>query len=352
MVVVVSIAVVSALVVVLPLLHPPRPTRPPASPPRPPASPTPPCPSQALPAAARAHLGRVAWVQGGALRVVDLATCRQAALVGSEAGPPVRFSPDGRWVAFGDGRVVPAAGGAVRGPLGSPAQDWAWSPTADELLAGVSSKGGVAIAPPGGPARALLPDGSAARDLAFAPNGRRLAIARSGAGIQVLDVATGRAHTVLPEPDPRRVPEVAGWSPDGGWVLYWRGPVGDGGGPLDAVPASGGGWVNLWGHVLPYPDLLSPCGHAVAITAGTGTALSVGKQIFLSNPPAWRFGDLSNDPSRSWFWPACSPDGRWMAAVDTLSQPEQPDQTAPGPCGCSPPTAPPAGSSSRASRGP
>jgi hypothetical protein len=122
---------------------------------------------------------------------------------------------------------------------------------------------------------------------------------------------------------------LAGWSPDGRWILYRPGPVGASAGPRDAVPASGAGWMNLWGNVLPDSDLLSPCGAAVAITAGTGTGMSVGKQIFLTGPPGWRFRDLTDDPSRSWFWPACSPRGRWVAATDTLDQPETSDQTVP-----------------------
>ena len=37
---------------------------------------------------------------------------------------------------------------------------------------------------------------------------------------------------------PKLTPEVAGWTPDGRWILYWRGPVSKNGGPLDAVPAT------------------------------------------------------------------------------------------------------------------
>src|SRR6266508_6087081 len=67
------------------------------------------CPTARLPHAAR--LGEVAWIQAGSLMVIDLGTCRQTILVRTGAGPPVRFSPDGRWLAFRDGEVVPSAGG-------------------------------------------------------------------------------------------------------------------------------------------------------------------------------------------------------------------------------------------------
>jgi hypothetical protein len=284
------------------------------------------CPSARLPDAAL--LGEVAWIHAGSLEVRDLGTCRQAILVATSAEPPVRFSPDGDWVAFGDGKVVPSTGGAVQRPFGSPVRTWEWSPTAD-VLAGVTATGGVLVAGPGGGARELLPGGSKVGHLAFSPDGRSLAVDRAGHGIQVLDVARGKARTVLPQPDASRVPEIAGWSKDGRWILYWRGPVGKEGGPLDAVPSSGGPWVNLFDPVLPYRDFLASCGPLIALSAGAGRELSTGKQIVLTGPPDWAFHDLTDDFGRSWFWPACSPDGRWVAATDTYNQEESANQTLP-----------------------
>ena len=284
------------------------------------------CPTARLPDAAR--LGQVAWTRAGSLEVIDLGTCRQGILVGTGAEPPVRFSPDGKWVAFGDGEVVPSSGGAVQRPFGSPVDTWEWSPTAD-VLAGVTEAGSVLIAGPGRQASTLLPAGSRVGHLAFSPDGRRLAVDQAGQGIQVLDVESGRAQTVLPQQDATRVPEVAGWTEDGGWILYWRGPVGRKGGPLDAVPSSGGPWVNVFDPVLPYRDFLSSCGSLIALSAGPGREVSTGKQIVLTGPPDWAFHGLTDDFSRSWFWPACSPDGRWVAATDTYNQKESANQTLP-----------------------
>jgi hypothetical protein len=290
----------------------------------PPAKPA--CPTARLPDAVR--LGEVAWIRAGSLEVIDLGTCRQAILVGTGAEPPVRFSPDGRWVAFGDGQVVPASGGAVQRPFGSPVERWEWSPTAD-LLAGVNETGGVLMARPGRGPSTLLPAGSGVGHLAFSPDGRRLAVDRTGHGIQVLDVERATARTVLPQQDAALVPEVAGWSTDGNWILYWRGPVGNEGGPLDAVPSSGGPWVNVFDPVLPYPDFLSSCGSRIALSVGAGPEVSTGKQVVLTGPPDWAFDDLTDDFGRSWFWPACSPDGRWVAATDTYNQKESANQTLP-----------------------
>jgi dipeptidyl aminopeptidase/acylaminoacyl peptidase len=283
-------------------------------------SPLPDCASATLPDAAR--LGSVAWIADGALHVVDLGTCRQQALVASGAAPPVRFSPDGKWLAFGDGRLVSAAGGAVTRPFGSTVQAWAWSPAAD-VLAGVTAETGVLTVRPGGRAETLLPEGSGVGHLAFSPDGARLAVDRIATGVQVVDVSGGRARMVFYEPDPTRAPQVAGWSPDGRWVLYWRGRVEEKPVPLDAVPARGGPWVNLFDPVLPYRDFLSACGDRVAMSGGAGPAVSVGKQILLTGAPEWQFHNLTHDYTRSWVWPACSPDGRWVAAVATPNHAEE-----------------------------
>jgi hypothetical protein len=284
------------------------------------------CPTVRLPHAAR--LGVVVWIDAGALMVFDLGTCRQAVPVTSGVEPPVRFSPDGHWLGFGDGRVVPVAGGTVEQPFGQPVQAWAWSPAAN-LLAGVTAKEGVLITQPGGRPEMLLPDDSGVRHLAFSPDGRRLAVDRVATGIQVLDVTTAEALTIFRQPDPARVPEVAGWSPDGQWILYWRGPIGQAASPLDAAPARGGAWVNVFDPMLRYRDFLSPCGNRIAATAGGDQEVSVGKQILLSGAPAWRFHNLTHDYTRSWIWPACSPDGRWVAAVAMPNHHESPDSAGP-----------------------
>ncbi|MDP9329079.1 MAG: lactonase family protein [Actinomycetota bacterium] len=282
------------------------------------------CRTAQLPNAAR--LGNVAWVSDGALMQVELGSCRQTVLMGSDAAPPVRFSHDGQWVALGDGQVLPAAGGSAVQPLGS-VRSWEWSPT-DDVLAAVTATGGVTIGGPGLAINELLPEGSGVGHLAFSPNGRYLAVDVRRVGVQVLAVATGKAETVFHETDPARVPEVAGWTPDARWVLYWRGPVGEDG-PIDAAPASGGDWVNVFDPVLPYRDFLSACGSSIALVAGSGLDVSTGKQILLSGPPDWNFHDLTNDFSRSWIWPACSPNGRWLAASDTFSQSETANDTIP-----------------------
>src|SRR2546423_835692 len=116
---------------------------------------------------AERNLGSIAYLRSGDLHVRDLTTCRDR-VVARGARPPVRWSPDGRWIAFGKAHVVPARGGRVTQPLGSSirAQEWAWSAHAD-VLAGINAKRGVVLGGPGRHARALLPNGWGAGDLAF-----------------------------------------------------------------------------------------------------------------------------------------------------------------------------------------
>ena len=42
-----------------------------------------------------------------------------------------------------------------------------------------------------------------------------------------------------------------------------------------------------------------------------------GKRVVLAAPPDWRPRAVTVDPARSWYEPACSPDGRLIAVVST-----------------------------------
>jgi Tol biopolymer transport system component len=277
------------------------------------SSPTavPSCPSTRL-AGGDAHLGTVAWVDGGALMLLDLDTCEERTLVQVGAAPPVRFSHDGAWVAFGEGSIVPAAGGDVLTPLGS-AQRWQWSPS------------GVVIAGPEEARRMVIENGADVEDVAFSPDGGSLEVAMGGDRVAVVDVVDGVTATVYRvSPGTKAPPLVAGWSADGRWVLFFSRFQGRTGVPLNTVPAHGGDWVNVFDPVLPYVDFLSWCGRSLALSGGGDGTPSEGNQILVSGPPDWRYENLSNDFRRSWIWPACSPNGKWIVATATPNVPEAP----------------------------
>ena len=186
---------------------------------------------QARSCPASKELGSVAYVdtpevkwpkpdRGGSLRVLNLDTCRVRVLVPRGAQPPVRWSHDGRWLAFGNGRVVAASGGKPTNPLGAVVK-WTWAPGGD-VLAGITTHGGVLLGGPRIPVRRLLRDGSRVDNVAFDGSGQRLAVAQDRPSeLSVFDLGSGE-QTVL-----RRFSSwyagvtVAGWSPNGRWVLVW-----------------------------------------------------------------------------------------------------------------------------------
>jgi hypothetical protein len=275
-------------------------------------------------------VGRVAYVRRGALHVLDLGTCRDRVLVRHGARPPVRWSADGRWIAYGSVAVVPSSGGPVRRPFGRPGPNgwapWEWSSRGDRLAVATRGRGVLTWAP-GEPVRRLLPKGWGLGGLAFDPSGERLAVAGPGQRLVVVDVDSGRRRLVHRVPRGKLAPQlVAGWSPDGRWILFWSDLWGSAsaaadGLPLRAVPASGGRPVRVASPVLVYRDFLSRCGRAVVVAAGGDRYVNVGKRLVRAEPPDWRPRVLLDDPRRSYVWPACSPDGR---AVVATSAPDRP----------------------------
>jgi Tol biopolymer transport system component len=146
-----------------------------------------------------------------------------------------------------------------------------------------------------------------------------------GDRVAVVDAIDGAMTTVYRVSQGTKAPpQAAGWSPDGRWVLFFSRFPGQAGVPLNTAPAEGGDWVNVFDPVLPYDDFLSWCGRRLALSGGGEQAPSEGNQILVSGPPDWRYDNLSADFSRSWIWPACSPDGRWIAATVTPSHTESP----------------------------
>lgn len=190
----------------------------PASPPHAPSPPG--CATARI--AGDARLGDIAWIRDGVLHLLDLDTCDERTLVPQGAAPPVRFSHDGRWIAFGQGLIVASAGGQVLSPLG-PLSSWQWSPTHD-VLAGVTTAGGVVLGGPALTPRMLLPAGTGAGHVAFSADGRSLALDVSGDGVEVVDVTGGAAATIYRvTPGTKAPPQVAGWSPTGAGCCSSRG---------------------------------------------------------------------------------------------------------------------------------
>jgi dipeptidyl aminopeptidase/acylaminoacyl peptidase len=292
---------------------------------------------EVCPTARTGGLGNLAYLRGSELRLLDLSTCRDRVLARG-AQPPVRFSHDGRWIAFGRAAIIPAAGGSVSRAvekIGDRARSWAWSPRRDELAA-VTAKGGIVIVKPGGPPRRLVRDGWGAEQVDFDPEGFVTA-ARS------VPTKRGWSHNELwgflgPNLTPNQYlstdiaargssPALAGWSSDGHWIFFFLVPMHSASLAADGLPlhvkgpALGAFGSRIAKAVLAYDDFLSWCGKQLVVAAGGDRFATHGKRLIIASPPgpasgqAWRIRELSRDRSRSWVSPACSPDGSTVAAA-------------------------------------
>lgn len=274
-------------------------------------------------------LGAVAYVRDEAVHVVDVSTGRDrvVAHVWVPSYEGVSWSGDGRWLAVGD-YLVPAAGGQLCRPFaagmglygGDPTLRW--SPRG-ELLAATTAKG-VSLVRPGDRPRKLLPAGWSADG--FSPGGSRIAAEGPNRTFELwnVEVGSGRRTLLYRSNEHDGPPELARWTPDGRWVLFWTdtfesGSIAADGLPLLAVPADGGRAVPLASEVLRTPQFVVPCGPGrVLIVSGFDRYVSAHKSLELFTEGSWAARRVSADASHSWFDPSCSPDGGTIAASVTL----------------------------------
>jgi hypothetical protein len=278
------------------------------------------------PAAVR-RLGKIAFVSLGRLELVDLARC-SVRVLRARGAEEVRFSPDGRWIGFGgvvDGSptgldVISVNGGPVRTPLGRGVLAWTWSPRG-ALLYGITPEGTLVSATPDGPRRVVAAHAAAisfgyyGEPLPVSPDGRLAAVDRSVCRTSIgeldtVDLRTGARTVAIRRPGEYLT--IAGFSPDGRWLLFWAATMCSSslaadGWPLYAVPASGGSAVKVVGHMLLYDDFLSWCGRRLIAAAGPDRQTNQGSTLVSVAPPGWRPRTLARAGKLSWVSPACAP---------------------------------------------
>ena len=279
-----------------------------------------------------AGLGNLVDVSGQSLTEVSLDTGKSRVLIrntGADiANEAPAFSHDGRWVAFGNASVVSSAGGSVASVFGHSQVDyWTWSATSDELAA-ITAQRGVVIGGPGMRQRAVLPAGWGAYDIAFSPCGPELAVTRYPScaapatchvdrGIWLVDLRTGRAHEVFREGRDFAL-SLAGWSPDGRWILVRpefdsSASLAADGVPLEAVAATGASRpIRVVATELQQP--LAWCHDTLIQSAGALRYTFQGKHLVAAGPPYWRASPASLNSRSGWMLPACAGDGDWVAA--------------------------------------
>jgi hypothetical protein len=255
----------------------------------------------ATPAAgARGAAGKVAFLDRGALRVVDLAS-GSSRVVARHVSGPVGLSGDGKLVSVG-GRIV---GGAS---LAGARLEWArsgetaayqtragavftWSPATGRRLVVGAAWGATSFA--WGRDGVLALGRSICHVPCGVPRHQEVWIRRGGALRRVAGPLRG---VQLP-----RVAAVAG----NGRALWWSNLQDSASIAADGLPL----YANR-AHVadtLVYPDYVSVCGRHLAVAQGGDRYAMHGKRILFDGR------DVSRDSSRSWVSPSC--DGRTLVAA-------------------------------------
>jgi hypothetical protein len=274
---------------------PPKKKKPP-----PPKAPT--CPKDA-------SLGRIAYIRDGQLHVIEMGNCRDLVVVPSGAAGPVKFSPDGKSIAFSGG-VVPVTGGKVK--PGSTL----WRPSAT-TSARITAKGGLLIG-----AHRIVKDGWGATSAAWTPQGNLVITRVAGKRAQLWYwfQDTGHLLNVAPLKNTRD-PQLVGVSADGRWAFWFS--KSDSSSDADGVPldsmllSSRKVGTPIAPTMLAYPDYVTWCGQRLVAVSGGSKVATAGKALVVAAPPSYRAKALVADSTRSWASPTCSSEGQ----IAVLSQP-------------------------------
>lgn len=289
-------------------------------------------------------LGTVAYLGATELHVVDVATGEDWILVQGGAGfgegpftREVRISPDGRWVSFGGGLMVPTAGGEVCAPLGEGVHDLEWA--SDGRAVALSSVGSIRTGGPQEMAADISYGGYRFDSLALSQDGESVAVSAmrtdpSPAPYQAIWLidwdymmggpAAGRHEEIkfpiLSQGDRPGI-EIAGWDPTGEWVLFWNtydAPSLDAdGSPLRALEIETGDVVTITEAMISERDQMTWCAGRLVFTDRGGRAPMQDEKIIASTqPPAWVVTEMHpSDFPGSYVDPACDETGSRLAAT-------------------------------------
>ncbi|MGI8827719.1 MAG: hypothetical protein ACR2JC_19220 [Chloroflexota bacterium] len=220
--------------------------------------------------------------------------------------------------------------GLVDPVMGSPL---AWSPTRDRLT--YISDGGLTVVNADGTGkRQLVPpsvvQANGVQAIAWSPDGKWVAyedLDRQSSrppreqGLWRVTVDARVREQVYLNPDPGEInSHLAGWSPDGRYLLYWQSKqmsssLEADGDPLAAIRVVAGHPSRIVPLMLTYRDFLdwSPNGSQLALIAGSGRETWVRKRLVVTSLN----GVLHplSDAREAVTDPAWSPDGRWIAVA-------------------------------------
>lgn len=282
------------------------------------------------------RLGKLAYVYGGDIWTKSLPDGRVRRLTHDGRDLEPMWSPSGKWIAFERSQelwVMRANGSNARslGPVNQGmGPQLVWSPASDRLA--YISDGGLTEVSASGSQHCQLvspsPDvNSGVQAIAWSPNGQQIAyedLQRPGIraieqGLWRVSVCHGIPKKVYLNKDPMATQSyLAGWSPDGKSLLYWRGvmmsaSMAADGGPLMEVPVAGGRPRSIVPSMLEYESFLawSPNGRRLALIDGGGRDTGGNKQLAVTRVSGTIH--LLTDAHHAAVDPVWSPNARWIA---------------------------------------
>ena len=267
-----------------------------------------------------ASLGMIAYITGGDVWLADLDTNEQTRLTRDGHNSRPRLSPDGNWVVYlkGDYLYLNAIPSHEEIQLSEGGiSDYAWSPLGLQL-AYLSTNGLAIWDGPTQTSRDFRVDLTALHHLAWDPLGNWLVVDnREGTPRSIRQISTiGREdRLVYSAPDLMNIPRLAGWSPDGRWILIWLGSraevVAQDGLPLCWISVDGGQFRCSDEVTLLWQDYLSwsPDGR-LAFIAGGLRETWVGKGLVYLELDSQTANWLISPEEQAPIQPAWSPDGQ------------------------------------------
>ncbi len=236
----------------------------------------------------------------------------------------MRFSADGRWVAYGQGTVASLDRREIVRPLGLATIAWQWVGESDTLT-GITDGGGVVLGRPGQTPQSLLPNGWGANSIATARDGT-IAVSRiAGGASESASIWTLSASHPLPAlayraPRGTQELQLAQFAPGEKALAFWVNRYGsaslaEDGLPLQLIRLGHRGPVTLSTLSPVRQNAVTTCGDRIVFVTGGGREATLNKRLASAYAiDGWQPGSLTAG-SRSAASPSCAPEGRLLATA-------------------------------------